>query len=142
MRRYRVARFMIDGTRETLTNEKIPAEHKEHIIERIKERHGTDDHEAKLKRYLDLKSPNFMVVPDYVNILNFFWTPGVPFVRKNREKEPVVREFILPNCALVTYKHTVELGSEIGKMVIRDDRSVPDKDVTDEKFIELVKKFR
>ena len=56
--------------RETLTNEKIPAEHKEHIIERIKERHGTDDHEAKLKRYLDLKPPNFMAVPDYVNIMN------------------------------------------------------------------------
>jgi len=262
MRRYRVARFMIDGTRGTLTNEKIPAEHKEHIIERIKEGHGTDDHEAKLKRYLDLKPPNFMVVPDYVNILNeirdsyvsgylyagltascclgerilntliinlrdyykkrrqynwakrsdsftdwkqcidtllewkvfsndnakdfrdlldirhasihfdklldiearsliavnlilkitndlfgvndlnFFWTPGVPFVRKNREKEPVVREFILPNCAFVTYNHTVELGSEIGKMILRDDPSVPDKDVTDEEFIELVKKFR
>ena len=61
---------MIDGTRETLANEKIPAEHKEHIIERIKERHGTYDHEVKLKRYLDLKPPNFMVVPDYVNLLN------------------------------------------------------------------------
>lgn len=53
-----------------------------------------------------------------------------------------MREFILPNCALVTYKHTVELGPEIGKMILRNDPSVPDKDVTDEEFIELVKKFR
>jgi len=36
----------------------------------------------------------------------------------------------------------VELGSEIGKMILRDDPSVPDKDVTDEEFIELVKEFR
>ena len=42
----------------------------------------------------------------------------------------------------MTYNHTVELGSGIGKMVIRDDQSVPDKDVTDEEFIELVKEFR
>ncbi len=27
-------------------------------------------------------------------------------------------------------------------MVIRDDQSVPDKDVTDDEFIELVKEFR
>ncbi len=262
MRRYRVARFMIDGTRQSLNNEKFPREYKDHIIQRIKERYGTHDHDAKMKRYLDLKPPNFMVMPDYVNILNeirdsyisgylyaaltascclgerilntliirlrdhykksrrykwakksdsltdwkqcidtllvwnvfsedtgndfrklldirhesihfdklldveakstktanlimkitndlfgvndlnFFWTPGVPFVRKHRESEPIVRMFILPNCARVTYKHTVELGAEIGKFIILDDQSVPHKEVTDEEFIELVKKFR
>lgn len=97
---------------------------------------NTQTHPFALKRF-GFKSN----VPP-VNDLNFFWTPGAPFVRKNREKEPVVREFILPNCALVTYRHTVELGPEIGKMILRDDPSVPGKDVTDDEFIELVKKFR
>ena len=38
-----------------------------------------------------------------VNELNFFSATGISYVRKHREREPVVREFILPNCALVTY---------------------------------------
>jgi hypothetical protein len=44
----------------------------------------------------------------------------------------------------VTYPEgiTLELGAETGKMVILDDKSVPHEDVTDDEFIELVRRFR
>jgi len=36
----------------------------------------------------------------------------------------------------------MELGAETGKMVILDDKSVPHEDVTDDEFIELVRRVR
>jgi hypothetical protein len=39
----------------------------------------------------------------------YFWCPGEIYVKKEKEPEPFVREFILPNCVLLGYKHsTVE----------------------------------
>ncbi len=262
MKRFRISRFLIDGTRQTLTQEGVPPEHKDRELERIKERYGSNSIEEKLERYIEITPPNFMVVPDYLNILheirdayifghyypsltsacclgerilniliikmrghfkkhrrynwskrhnsftdwkpcidllldwnglteetakefrkleqirhdsvhfdnlqdletrsltavnlifkitddlfgvnqrNFFWTPGVPYVRKDREKDPMVIEFILPHCVLVSYKNYVEIDSQTGKLTIYDNIPVLDKELTDEEFADLVKNFR
>ncbi len=253
---------MIDGTRQTLIREDMPAEYKNSMLEWINERYGTHNHEEKVKRYIEIKPPNFMVVPDYISILqeirdsyifgnyypaltgacclgerilniliirlreyfkkhrkykwakkdnsftdwkpcielllkwnvlteetgegfreledirhasihfdnlqdlesrtlkavnlifkitddlfgvnqrNFFRAPGAPFVRKDREKDPMIREFILPRCILVSYKHYLETGTKTGSFIVRDDPSVPHKEVTDEEFAKLVEGFR
>ena len=77
-----------------------------------------------------------------VNKRNFFWAPGAPYIRKDREEDPMIKEFILPRCILVTYKHYLETDTQTGNFIVRDDPSVPEKEVTDEEFAKLEEGFR
>jgi hypothetical protein len=36
-----------------------------------------------------------------------FWCPGEIYVKKGKETEPFIKEFILPKCVLLGYKHTI-----------------------------------
>jgi len=63
---------------------------------------------------------------------------GVSFVRKAAESEPFVAHVILPSCTLVGPAHRLEHVGD-GHLVAVDPTEYPDREVTDEEFIELFK---
>ena len=48
----------------------------------------------------------------------FFWVPGEPYIRRERERDPIVQKFFIPACVRVGYKHRIDI--EDGRWVIRD----------------------
>ena len=63
---------------------------------------------------------------------NVFWCPGEIYIRKEREKDPFVQEFILPSATYVGYKHYI---NEEWRFVDGDDYE--DREVSNEEFREL-----
>ena len=69
----------------------------------------------------------------------FFMVSGEPYIRKNKENEPIVKKFLIPNCILVGHKHIIE--EEFGESVIKDTNQYEDGEVTDSEFSELRQKW-
>jgi hypothetical protein len=70
----------------------------------------------------------------------FFWVPGEPYIRKDKEPDPLVKEFFVPNCKLVGYKHSVRLRAALPQSVgfIYDDPyEYENREITDEEFRQL-----
>jgi hypothetical protein len=70
----------------------------------------------------------------------FFFVLGEPYIRKNKEVEPIVKTFFIPNCTLVGYKHRIEEKS--GQFVIEDANQYEEQEVTDEEFGRLRQQWR
>lgn len=70
----------------------------------------------------------------------FFWAPGEPYIRKDKEKDPIVIEFFVPNCQLVGHKHFVEGTPE--RMVFRDKFDYESREVDDNEFRRLREEWR
>jgi hypothetical protein len=64
---------------------------------------------------------------------------GIAFVRKSQEEVPFVARVILPSCALVGPAHEVRWDKNSGGWVAVDAAAYPDREVTDDEFIELLK---
>lgn len=69
----------------------------------------------------------------------YFCCPGELYVKKLKESEPFVKEFILPNCVLLGYKNSIvenKEGSEFS-MRYQDYDDYEDREVSDEEFRRL-----
>ena len=69
----------------------------------------------------------------------FFWCPGELYVKKDKETLPLVREFIIPKCFLLGYKHRViSVGSDESLVISYEDSFEYENDeVSDQRFREL-----
>jgi len=67
----------------------------------------------------------------------FFVCEGEFYIPKNKIDEPLVKEFIVPHCYFLGYKHRVENIN--GKPTIVDDDPYPDIELSDEEFTEFRK---
>lgn len=63
--------------------------------------------------------------------------PGEVYIRKDWESIPFVREFYIPTSPLVGPWH--EIVEVMPRVVIRDISNYPDRDVSDEEFVEMRK---
>lgn len=75
----------------------------------------------------------------------FFWVPGEPYIRKNKEEEPIVKEFFIPNCTLLGYKHSVRSLEPSPRgigMMIDDPYDYEQREITDEEFVHLREEWR
>jgi len=72
----------------------------------------------------------------------FFWVPGEPYIRKEKEKEPIVQEFFIPNCTLVGYKYSVRNGPRPGQFIYDDPYEYQDREITDDEFKKLRQSWR
>jgi hypothetical protein len=68
---------------------------------------------------------------------NFFRCDGEVYVCQHKAGEPLAKEFIVPHCHFVGYKHRVE--NRDGKLTIVDDGQYADSELSDEEFIEYRK---
>lgn len=66
---------------------------------------------------------------------HFFICPGEFYVSSNETEIPLVKEFIIPHCHLVGYKHRIEPRN--GEPTIVDDEVYDDQPLSDEEFIGL-----
>lgn len=66
--------------------------------------------------------------------INFI--PGAFYISKETEDWPFVKRVILPNCALVGYKHRLENDGQWFKVI--DDFEYENKEVSDEEFKDLL----
>jgi len=89
---------------------------------------------AALKKVMGITDKLFGQKSDY-----FFWCPGEIYVKKEKEKEPFVREFIIPNCVYLGYKHTTGPGKEPNVISIHyeDCADYEDRQVSDAEFRQL-----
>lgn len=69
-----------------------------------------------------------------------FWVPGEPYIQKDKEEMPIVREFYIPNCLLVGYKHTVNIDTK--GLIFQDDFDYESTDISDDEFRLLREKQR
>ncbi|MCZ6489224.1 MAG: hypothetical protein O7A06_01685 [Acidobacteria bacterium] len=60
---------------------------------------------------------------------------GHLFIKKEKENDPLVREFYIPASCRVGYKYRTE--NRDGKHVVIDDQPYEDQEVTDEEFVRL-----
>ncbi len=70
----------------------------------------------------------------------FFWVPGEPYIRKDKEEEPIVKEFFIPNCKLLGYKHPaprLETLPEGIVFIFDDPYDYEHREITDEEFKRL-----
>jgi len=65
----------------------------------------------------------------------YFWCPGEVYVKKEVERNPFVKEMILPHCFLVGYRHRIEPVNN--QLVIRDSNSYEEKEISDDEFVKL-----
>ena len=65
---------------------------------------------------------------------------GHLFIKKEKEDDPLVREFYIPSSHYVGYRYKIETRD--GQPAIIDDDTYADREVTDDEFIELLKKVR
>lgn len=72
----------------------------------------------------------------------FFWVPGEPYIRKEEENEPLVKEFFIPNCTLVGYKYSVRSGPQPGLFIYDDPYEYEDREITDDEFKKLRESWR
>lgn len=70
----------------------------------------------------------------------FFWAPGEPYIRSERERDPIVQKFFIPACARVGYKHRID--NENGRWVIRDATDYEDREVDDAEFCRLREEWK
>lgn len=68
-----------------------------------------------------------------------FWCPGEIYVKKDKEMEPFVKEFILPKCALVGYKHTIVEGKDAQRTILtyQDYDDYKNIQISDEEYRRL-----
>jgi hypothetical protein len=121
-----------------------------------------DDLSNHFKRLLDLRNPavHFGGLQDKMQNANtavqevyyvtskmfgeasshFFVCDGEFYVKKDKISSPIVKEFIIPHCCLLSYKHNVE--SRDGVPTIVDDLSCQDVELSDEEFIEFRRTWR
>ena len=71
---------------------------------------------------------------------HFFICEGELYIPQDKIEEPLVREFIVPHCYLLEYKHRVENRDD--KLKIVDDESYNDIQVSDEEFSEFRKAWK
>ena len=64
-----------------------------------------------------------------------FWCPGEMYIRREKESDLLVKEFFLPICPYVGYKHKVE--GEFSKLRFVDDYKYEDVVIDDKQFREL-----
>jgi hypothetical protein len=66
----------------------------------------------------------------------YFWCPGEIYVKKEYEDDPFVKEFIIPKCVLVGFKHEVEgsAGENGLDMKYIDDNNYPNEQISDTEF--------
>jgi len=75
----------------------------------------------------------------------FFWVPGEPYIRKDKEEEPIVKEFFIPNCRLLGYKHSVlslRPSSRGVGIKFDDPYEYEDREISDEEFRRLREEWR
>jgi hypothetical protein len=65
---------------------------------------------------------------------------GHLFIKKEKENDPLIREFYIPSSHSVGYRYRIE--DRNGQATIVDDNAYENRDVTDEEFIELVRAHR
>src|SRR5919106_1746170 len=65
----------------------------------------------------------------------FFCVPGEFYIRKDVEEGSIVKEFFIPNCPLVGYKHFLEGGTN--SLIIRDNFDYEPLEVDDDEFRRL-----
>lgn len=70
----------------------------------------------------------------------YFWTPGEIYIKKVSERDPFVREMIVPHCVLTGYGHRIETVN--GQHILRDEVAYESKEISDAEFIELRKSLR
>jgi hypothetical protein len=71
---------------------------------------------------------------------HFFICEGEVYIPKDKIDDPPVKEFIVPHCHLVGYKHRVE--SQDGALTIIDDEPYLETELSDEEFIDFRKAWR
>jgi len=69
------------------------------------------------------------------SIPQFFWVSGEGYVKRCYESDPFTKEFLLPHCRKVGYRHKVE--TRHGKPIIVDRGSYSAEQISDNDFKEL-----
>ena len=71
----------------------------------------------------------------------FFWVPGEPYVREPMEEDPLVKEFIIPSCLPLSYKHSIEWAGG-GHLEVTDHGKDEKGTCTDDEFVQLREDWR
>lgn len=66
----------------------------------------------------------------------FFWAPGEPYIKKERESDPFVQKFLIPACPPVGFKHWMSVDSNM-RWTIHDVPGYEEREVTDDEFVRL-----
>jgi hypothetical protein len=68
-----------------------------------------------------------------------FWCPGEIYIKKEKESIPIVKEFFIPACILLGYKHKVksDIDPNSSKFTYVDANDYEDGEISDQQFREL-----
>ena len=76
------------------------------------------------------------------DILIYYEVPGELFIKKEAEKDPMVKAFFIPCCDLVGPRYKTVSGEKPGTFKIIDNEKYEDKDISDNEFVKLRKSFQ
>jgi hypothetical protein len=79
--------------------------------------------------------------PHRKDILIYFEVPGEIFIRKDAEKDPIVKAFFIPCSILVGPKYKTVSGNKPGEFKIIDEEVYKKKEISDSQFVKLRNEF-
>lgn len=83
----------------------------------------------------------FTIGPHRKDILIYFEVPGELFIKKEAEKDPIVKAFFIPCSILVGPRYKILSGEKIGQSKIIDE-NYDDQEISDAQFVKLRNEFR
>lgn len=84
----------------------------------------------------------FTIGPHRKNILIYFEVPGELFIRKDAEKDPIVKAFFIPCSILVGPRYEIVSGNKPGEFKIIDKEVYEKKEISDSQFVKLRNEFK
>ncbi len=76
------------------------------------------------------------------DMLIYFEVPGEIFIKKEAEKNPLVKAFFIPCSILVGPTHRMEPGQQLGQFKIIDTEKYEDREISDAQFVKLRNEFK
>jgi hypothetical protein len=83
----------------------------------------------------------FTIGPHRKDILIYFEVPGEIFIRKDAEKDPIVKAFFIPCSILVGPRYKTASGNKPGEFKIIDKEVYKEKEISDSQFVKLRDEF-
>jgi len=84
----------------------------------------------------------FAIGPHRKDILIYFEIPGELFIKKEAEKDPIVKAFFIPCSILVGPRHKTASGDRLGQFKIIDEDKYDDQEISDAQFVVLRTNFK
>lgn len=84
----------------------------------------------------------FTIGPHRKDILIYFEVPGELFIKKEAEKDPIVKAFFIPCSILVGPRYKTASGEGLGQFKIIDTEKYDEKEISDAQFVKLRNEFK